>query len=395
MSENKSQTYDRFTVSRRVEHLLLILSFTTLALTGLPQKYPLSGISQAVVAILGGIETIRIIHRVSATIFILESVIHLVIAGFQLFVLRQEASMLPVIKDGKDAIQSFLHNLGIAKEAPKMGRYNFVEKLEYWAMAWGLILMGLTGFMLWNPIATARLLPGQFIPAAKVAHGYEAVLAVLAILLWHFYSVHIRQWNWSMIKGKMTREQMEEEHALELEKIEAGVRHVPPAAEVRRKRAMIYGPIAAVLLLVSFYFLYVFITFEQSAITTVPPVEENIPVYSPATPSPIPQSTETSTPEAAPAAESSTSTSATTWENGIGSLFEQKCGSCHGESGGLSVQTLAALLNGGAKGPVIVPGNAAGSALVQLQEGGTHPGLFTAEELAQIKAWIDAGALEK
>jgi len=73
--------------------------------------------------------------------------------------------------------------------------------------------------MLWNPIFTAKYLPGVIIPAAKMAHGWEAVLAIAAIILWHFYTVHIRSWNWSMIKGHMTQEQMEEEHILELEDI--------------------------------------------------------------------------------------------------------------------------------------------------------------------------------
>lgn len=83
-------------------------------------------------------------------------------------------------------------------------------------------MMGLTGFMLWNPIITARILPGEFIPAAKVAHGLEAVLAVLAILLWHFYGVHLKTWNWSMIKGTLTKHQMLEEHAKEVEEIANG-----------------------------------------------------------------------------------------------------------------------------------------------------------------------------
>ena len=100
-----------------------------------------------------------------------------------------------------DALQWFRYNLGMAEKPPKMPRYNFMEKAEYWAMAWGLVLMGLTGLMLWNPIATTNILPGTFIPAAKAAHGAEAVLAVLAIILWHFYHVHIKHWNWAMIKG--------------------------------------------------------------------------------------------------------------------------------------------------------------------------------------------------
>ena len=182
MSE-KLNSFVRFQVAQRIEHLILIISFTTLGLTGLPQKYSLSPISQAIISGLGGIEAIRVIHRIAATIFVLEAVYHLVVAGYKIYVLRKQASMVPGVKDGVDAFQWFVYNLGLRKELPKMPRYNFGEKIEYWAMLWGLLLMGLTGFMLWNPLATVRFLPGQFIPAAKAAQGGEAVLAVLGIVL--------------------------------------------------------------------------------------------------------------------------------------------------------------------------------------------------------------------
>ncbi len=95
----KNQTYLRFSIPQRLEHILLLISFTTLALTGLPQKYPVAGISQAFIALLGGIEMVRIIHRISATIFVLESVYHFVVAGYKLYVRREEASMVPTLKD--------------------------------------------------------------------------------------------------------------------------------------------------------------------------------------------------------------------------------------------------------------------------------------------------------
>ena len=236
MSES-NQNYLRFQVAQRIEHLVLILSFTILGLTGLPQKYSLAPISQAIINGLGGIEAVRVIHRFAATIFVLEAVYHLVVVGYMVFVMRRKASMLPGIKDATDGMQWFFHNLGMRKDHPKMPRYNFGEKLEYWAMAWGLVLMGLTGFMLWNPLATANILPGQVIPAAKAAHGAEAVLAVLAIILWHFYNVHLKRWNWSMIRGTLSKEEMEEEHAQELEEIEKGPVYQAPEPGVRKKTA--------------------------------------------------------------------------------------------------------------------------------------------------------------
>jgi cytochrome b subunit of formate dehydrogenase len=93
--------------------------------------------------------------------------------------------MLPVFKDAVDGIQALLYNLGIGKKFPQMGRYNFEEKLEYWAVVWGAAVMGLSGFMMWNPLMTLKILPGEAIPAAKAAHGGEAILAVAAIIIWH------------------------------------------------------------------------------------------------------------------------------------------------------------------------------------------------------------------
>jgi len=263
----------RFSLAQRIEHIILVGSFTLLGLTGIPQKYALSPISQGVIAALGGIETIRIIHRVAATVFLLEAVYHAVVVGYKLFVERREASMMPTVKDGLDIVQSLQYNLGMRKTPPEMPRYNYGEKMEYLAMLWGFFVMALTGFMLWNPIMTTNFLPGQWIPAAKIAHGGEAVLAVLAIILWHFYNVHVRHFNTSMFTGKMNRAAYHEEHAAELKQIEAGLAgKVAPEPE-RRKRATLYRPIAAVATLAMLGFVYWFVTYEDSAITTLPPAE--------------------------------------------------------------------------------------------------------------------------
>ena len=110
--------------------------------------------------------------------------------------------MLPIINDVTNVFQAFMYFIGRRKQPPQQGRYTFEEKLEYWAVVWGTMIMAITGFMMWNPIATTRILPGQFIPAAKVAHSLEAVLAILSILIWHMYQVFVRHFNKSMYSGK-------------------------------------------------------------------------------------------------------------------------------------------------------------------------------------------------
>lgn len=383
MSEEK-QIYQRFSLFRRIEHLVLIISFTTLGLTGLIQKYALNAVSLWLVQFLGGIESVRIIHRVAATIFILEGIYHLVVMGYVLFVQNKKATMMPGIKDLTDAIQALLHNIGLAKTHPKMPRYNYAEKMEYLAMLWGYVLMGLTGFMLWNPILTAKLLPGEFIPAAKVAHGAEAVLAVVAIILWHFYNVHIKHWNWSMFKGHLTEHEMEEEHGQELEEIKHGPAYVPPAEEVYKKRMKIFVPISAVFSIALVGGLIYFITFEESAITTVPPVYADVEVFVPQTPTAMPTPEPTPTPDPA---------LANTWDGGIGAVFEQQCGTCHGVNGGFSIKTYAEALQGGNNGAEIVPGDAQASLVLSVgAPGSDHPGQFTAEELERVRIWIQNGA---
>lgn len=268
----KLEQYPRFRVGAQIEHIVLLVSFSVLAITGLPQKYASTDVGEWVINLLGGIETVRLIHRWSAVVLILGSVYHLLTGAYRFFVKHERMAMIPDLKDLKDLTGWVLYNLGINDEHPKMRKFNFGEKFEYWAVVWGTGVMILTGFMLMNPIATTSLFPGEIIPAAKAAHGWEALLAVLAILVWHLYNVLIKQFNPSMWTGKMPREQMKEEHALELERLEAGGKPWPeldrPVLQHRRRNfviaSIVVGAIAIAIVIWAF-------TFEQTAIITIIP----------------------------------------------------------------------------------------------------------------------------
>jgi mono/diheme cytochrome c family protein len=295
-----------------------------------------------------------------------------------------------------------------------MGRYTFEEKMEYWAFVWGAIIMGATGFMMWNPITTARFLPGEVIPAAKAAHGGEALLAVLAIIVWHMYGVHIKRFNRAMFTGKMTEEEMLHEHPLELADIKAGMVERPVDDATLRKRQSVYLPIAGVLALFMLLGVYGFVSAEQTALTTierqVPTVEVFVPwtatpaptqtPTSPPTETPPPTASPTTAPEGTGTPDSTPSTPAVasdlTWDNSIGAMLQTKCSTCHGAAamGGLNLSTYADAMAGGTSGPVILPGDSANSLLVTKQQAGGHPGQLTPEEIAQIIEWIDAGAPE-
>lgn len=404
------RTYVRFSLIQRIEHLIMLLSFSTLGLTGLPQKFSTHPLSEAFISALGGIENLRLIHHTAAIVMMLGTIYHIIVVGYKIFVQRTHMTMLPGLQDGKDAIAAFLYNVGLRKTRPQMGRYTFEEKAEYWAFVWGAVVMGFTGFLMWNPITSARILPGEIIPAAKAAHGGEALLAVLAIIVWHMYGVHLKHFNKAMWTGRLSEQEMLHEHPLELADIKAGVarRAVDPNAV--RRRQMVYIPIAAVLTAVMLAGVYGFVNAEQTALTTIPPQPEAVEVFVPQTPTSLPTRIPTATPlpptltpTTGPTAEGTSGTPTgeaapvLTWDSGISALFQAKCGTCHGAAAtaGLNVSTYADLMKGAADGPVIVPGDAANSKLVIVQSAGGHPAQFTSDELAQIIAWINAGALEK
>ncbi len=267
--------YVRFSLAQRLEHWVMVISFTILAITGLPQKFAFADISDRIIALLGGIEAVRVIHRYAAIVLIVGTIIHFAEIVYKAFIKRVNWTMFPNLQDGKDLVGVIAYNLGIRKTHPKLPRYNFEEKMEYWSLIWGTVLMIITGFMLWNPIASAKLLPGSFVPAAKAAHGGEAVLAVLAIIVWHMYGVHLRRFNTSMFTGKLSRTAMEHDHAMELEAIEQGETDAGIDTETLKKRTRVFIPIAAIIVMTLLFGLYFFVTFEDTAIATVDEIPAN------------------------------------------------------------------------------------------------------------------------
>lgn len=384
------KTFIRFDIFQRIEHFTLLISFSTLAITGLPQKYLNSDISLFILGVFGGIDKARLVHHIAAVILLLVSGFHVLSVLYRTFVLRSKLSMLPWIDDLKHVLNDIGYYLGIRKRPANYGRYTYAEKAEYLAVVWGTVIMAITGFMMWNPISTTRLLPGEAIPAAKVAHGFEAILAVLAIILWHFYHVHIKHLNKSIFTGKMTREEMEDDHPAELAEIEAGNNNSPIPAQVLRKRQVVYFPVAITLTAIFSFSIVKFLTIESTAIKTLPPAEK-AQVYVPVTPTPSPIPTRAPTPTLG------AGVSANSWQGTYEALFKNRCGTCHGRTkvSGLTLATYQDALKGGDHGPAIVPGDPNASLLVQIQSQGSHPGQLTSEELKSVIDWIQAGAPEK
>jgi cytochrome b subunit of formate dehydrogenase len=383
-------TYKRFDISQRLEHIIFLLSFSILGLTGLIQKFSASQISDTIILILGGIQRTRLIHHYSAIVMMIVSGYHVIALGYKVFVLRVRWTMLPVIEDFQHLFQDISYFLGFRKQRAYYGRYNYAEKVEYLAVVWGTVIMGLTGFMMWNPITTTDFLPGDIIPAAKAAHGAEAILAVLAIIVWHFYHVHIKHFNKSMFTGKLNRTEMIHEHPAELTLIESGQAGKRPPLKVLRHRQQVFFPVALIFSIAFGFGIYKFTNIEVTAITTIPQ-GETAPVYVPITPTPRPS------PTPPPTLPPGTETGVLTWDNYFSGLFRNRCGTCHGVTkvGGLSLSTYQDALQGGISGPAVVPGDPDNSLLVEKQSLGNHPGQLTIDELNQVIAWIKAGAPEK
>lgn len=225
-----TRMFIRFSARERFEHQLLMGSFTTLGFTGLMQSFSRIGIVSWVINILlGGIETLRTIHHLAAIVFAAQALYHFSGVIYLWFVKREPGSMWPKWKDLKDLLGMFKFNLNLAKKRPDFDRFSIEEKVEYWALIWGTVIMGITGLFQWFPLLVTSLLPGIAIPIARTIHAWEALLAVLAILTWHIYHTMIKENNQSIFTGLMTEEEMQETHALEYQRILAAVAFIQKA----------------------------------------------------------------------------------------------------------------------------------------------------------------------
>src|SRR3990170_1414792 len=144
--------------------MVLLISFTILALTGLPQMFALSPISEGLIRIYGGIETTRLIHHVAAVVLLAVSILHFIEVLYRVIVLRAPLSMVPVLEDFKHLFQDLAYYFNQRRHKAYYGRYSYGEKVEYLAVVWGTIIMAITGFIMWNPIAATHSLPGAIHP---------------------------------------------------------------------------------------------------------------------------------------------------------------------------------------------------------------------------------------
>jgi formate dehydrogenase gamma subunit len=211
--------FQRFTLGQRWEHALLLLSFTVLLLTGLPQKYRSMEWSQEILSTPERLATIRQVHHIAAIVLSLEVIYHLGRAVYQIIKRRLPGDMLVTLKDVGDAWKMLKYLLFISKEKPKFGKYNFEQKFTYWFLFFGIGILLISGFIIWFPHVVTRFAPGGIIPAAKLAHSTESIVAAIFIVIWHFYHVHLERLNLSIFTGSLNEKEMQTHHTLEYERL--------------------------------------------------------------------------------------------------------------------------------------------------------------------------------
>ncbi len=221
-----TRVFLRFDRATRYQHLVLMSSFITLAITGLLQHFSHAIVIAKIVNWLGGAEALRTVHHLAAICMIAVSIYHVWTIFETWFVKRERGAMWPRIQDLKNLIQMIKYNLGMADTRPAYDRFSVEEKIEYWALLWGQTLMIVTGLIMWFPIVFTWILPGEVVPISRALHSWEAILATLAILTWHTYHVHIKTHNRSIFTGYISDEEMRHEHPLEYERIFAAYEFV-------------------------------------------------------------------------------------------------------------------------------------------------------------------------
>ena len=205
----------RMTLAQRIQHLTLLTSFFTLVLTGFALKYPSSWLALTFVN-----EHVRsLIHRGAGVVMIAAGLYHVWYLATTSEGRKMLKDILPDWKDVTDVRDGLTYYTGFSEQRPMFGRFSYAEKAEYWALVWGAFVMAATGLMAWFKVIIGIRVPGWWIDVALTIHWYEAILATLAVIVWHFYAVifdpDAYPLNWAWFDGRMSVEHYMHEHPLD------------------------------------------------------------------------------------------------------------------------------------------------------------------------------------
>jgi cytochrome b subunit of formate dehydrogenase len=195
----------------RFQHAVLAVSFLTLVWTGFALKYPDQWWARPLLLMEGRYSMRSLIHRVAAAVFIAISITHVVSLIVSRKLREHWKEMLPNTNDPREALSNFAYNLGLGDQPPGRSAHSYIEKAEYWAVVWGAVVMAASGLLLWANNLAMKLFPKVWLDIATSVHFYEALLATLAIVVWHFYSIifdpDVYPLNTAFLTGKTVKKQ--------------------------------------------------------------------------------------------------------------------------------------------------------------------------------------------
>ncbi|MBZ5609908.1 MAG: hypothetical protein LAP38_16730 [Acidobacteriia bacterium] len=220
--------YSRFSVAQRFLHGFLLSTFLGLAMTGLPLRFSSAPWAMNMARAVGGFGTILFFHLFSAVVLTIAFGIHVANLVYRI-VSRKEyglvwgpSSMVPNLKDIQDFIAQIKWFL-FRGPKPKFGRYAYWDKVDYWAVFWGMGIIGLSGYAMWFAPFFTRFIPGSWLNIALLIHGEEAILAVGFIFTIHFFNTHLRPDNFPMdlviFTGRQSEEELKHRHPEEYRKL--------------------------------------------------------------------------------------------------------------------------------------------------------------------------------
>ena len=216
--------YIRMTLHERLQHAALVISFVLLVVTGFMLRYPEAWWVVAIRNVSGRAFELRgLMHRLAGVVILAAGVWHICYLAFTKPGRSLLRDLLPAKRDFTDPFKVLKYNLGLSKTKPEFPRFCYIEKAEYWALVWGTILMGATGLVLWFENTSMGLFTKLGFDISRTIHFYEAILATLAIIVWHFYFVlfnpDIYPMNLAWLTGHISEREMLEDHPLELKQL--------------------------------------------------------------------------------------------------------------------------------------------------------------------------------
>ena len=225
MSRNQSETefVERFSLRWRIQHIVLMVSFLILAATGFALRYEDSWFGTLMIFLEGGFQSRGILHRTFALVTIGLMLYHLYYIIFSEEGHKEIMKHKPRRQDFKNLLQSLKLLLGIDSQVPAYGKYTAAQKFQYLGVVAGLIIMIITGLILWFETAAMFILPLWMFQITLAVHGDEGLLIFLILFLWHMYNVHLNPDVFPMSKawldGKISLKKMQSDHPEEYREI--------------------------------------------------------------------------------------------------------------------------------------------------------------------------------